>query len=267
MQQISPEAPEATSQFGLPFTTSQVQPGAALTTYPFSAAGKLFFSEPSGDYVCSASVVRLRIVVTAGHCIASPANGTAPASFFSNWAFVPGYNNGSAPFGMWTPWAVGTTTEWYYGDGSVPNAQDIGMLIMNDQSYAQIGVWVGYLGYKTNSLAGNNVTMLGYPCNLDNCEIMERTDAGNGISGGNNTYEFGSAAGGGASGGPWVQDFGTPPTSTGAGSQNWALGANYLVAVTSYGPTGSQGYLGASELDSSFTDLLNILCTAAPGNC
>lgn len=265
-------SPEAKSQFGLPFTTSEVQPTASQLTYPFSTAGKLFFTEQGvGDFVCSAAALRPNIVVTAGHCVAYPSTNASLRHFYTNWLFVPAYNNGAAPYGQWIPSAAGITGEWYGGDGSVPNAQDVGMLVMQEQSIGgtvyRLGDIVGWLGYSTQSLAGNQVTMLGYPCNLDNCAIMERTDAGNSTNGGNNTEIYGSASGGGASGGPWIQDFGTDPVSTGAGNQNWPLGLNYLVAVTSYGPSGTQGYLGASILDSSFLSLLNTVCGLSSRNC
>jgi V8-like Glu-specific endopeptidase len=35
-------------------------------------------------------------VSTAGHCV-----NEGPGDFATNWAFVPAYNNGSAPFGTW----------------------------------------------------------------------------------------------------------------------------------------------------------------------
>lgn len=177
--------------------------------------------------------------------------------------FVPAYSNGSAPVGTWTANTVWVTNTWYQSDGSVPNAQDVGMLVMNDRSGRKIWTYTGYLGYATNALANNNVTMLGYPCNLDNCGRLESTGAQTYASGGNNTYIFGSAMRGGASGGPWIQDFGVNPTS----NPVVTLGLNYLVAVTSYGPVAtSPAYLGASVLDSRFTSMLTSACAGA-GNC
>ena len=38
--------PEAIGTFGLPFTTARVFPDAAVSTYPYRAAGKLFFRDP-----------------------------------------------------------------------------------------------------------------------------------------------------------------------------------------------------------------------------
>ena len=90
--------------------------------------------------------------------------------FYSNWLFVPAYNAGAAPMGSWTANTEYVTNAWYHSDGSVPNQQDVGMLVINDLAGGApetIGTVTGYLGYFTNQLANNNVTMLGYPCNLD----------------------------------------------------------------------------------------------------
>lgn len=205
--------------------------------------------------------------MTAGHCVASPSTNSALRRFYTNFMFVPAYNNGSAPFSAWSANVVATTNEWWTGDGTVPNAQDVGMMVMNDQNGYRIGDLVGWFGYLTSALAQNELSMIGYPANLDSGEIMERNDSGASVTGSNNTVIYGTAFGEGASGGPWVQDFGVDPTSTGAGNPVWPLGKNYIVGVTSYGPTGTQGYEGASILDSSFVNLLNLVCEQASGNC
>lgn len=261
------DGPAANSQYGLPFTTSEVEPAATRISYPYITTGKLYFTDPGvGNFVCSASVLRIGLVVTAGHCVYQPQTATKTAHFYSNFMFVPAYDNKVEPAGRWFPIQEGTTGEWAGGGDTVPNAQDVGMMVMYTNNGYKIGQITGYLGYYTNQLSGNNVTMLGYPCNLDNCEVMIRTDAGNSISGGNNTYEYGSASAGGASGGPWVQDFGSNPVST--GGKTWYLGNNYLVSVTSYQPSdGLGGYLGGSDLNGSFLDLMSKICNANPGNC
>src|ERR1041385_1362984 len=68
--------PDATTpnSFGAVFTTSRVFPDVAIDSYPYLTAGKLFFYDPGqgGYYVCSAWVLRPRIVMTAGHCVTHP---------------------------------------------------------------------------------------------------------------------------------------------------------------------------------------------------
>ena len=70
--------------------------------------------------------------------------------------------------------------------------------------------------------------MLGYPCNFDSCNIMQRVDTSDhrvppGYSG-TNAFEYGSDMTGGSSGGPWVENFGTGPAPSGAttcATQSW----------------------------------------------
>jgi V8-like Glu-specific endopeptidase len=89
-QAQSGDIPGATSSFGAYFTTSRVFPNKATKTYPYRTAGKLFFTKQGvGDFVCSASVLRPRIVVTAGHCVAQASTDPAVRHFYTNWLFIP----------------------------------------------------------------------------------------------------------------------------------------------------------------------------------
>ena len=271
--------PEATSSFGAFFTTLRVFPDAATTTYPYRTVGQLFFTDPrtGGNFVCSASVLRLRVLVMAGHCVAHGSPTPSDRYFYSKFLFVPSEKSGSAPNGVWT-WSFVTTTNDWFNDGSVPNQQDVGMLVMVDQRLGgggpfKIGQITGFLGYRyctsTNCsnppLAHNNLTMIGYPCNLDNCARMEQTNAQNFAFGGSNTWIYGSVMRGGSSGGPWIQDFGVAPS----GAPGGLLGNNFVTAVTSYGPVAtSPKYLGASAFDARFFTLLNFACShAGSGGC
>jgi len=269
--------PESNSSYGYPYTETPVFPTSSeVKNFPYSASGHLFFTitksggiDPPGNYQCSASIVKARILVTAGHCLGSPIVNGKGFFYYSNWLFIPADINGSAPFGSWT-WSYGIVASgWYNGTGAVPNTEDWAYLILNDNNGVKIGSKVGHLGWATNSLSGNNVTELGYPCNLDNCEYMQQTQAQVDASGGSNTYLTGSAGGGGASGGPWVLDFGVGDTCSGNGCPTGlnGLAGNYLVAVTSYAPNGTVGYLGASQFNSDFSNELTTLCNRNSGNC
>src|SRR5215813_661648 len=76
-----------------PNTTYTLDPsyGRAVTpytAYPYSAIGRLFFTEPSvGDFVCSAAATyggaALNVVWTAGHCVANGGH----SQFYTNWLF------------------------------------------------------------------------------------------------------------------------------------------------------------------------------------
>jgi V8-like Glu-specific endopeptidase len=257
------------------YTTTRVFPySTEPKVYPYRAAGHLFFTiqqsggiDPPGNYECTASVIRQRIVVTAGHCVGSPSS--SGFFFYENWMFIPADINGTAPYGTWTWGVVYVSGGWENGTGAVPNPEDWGMFVMQDNNGKTIGATVGWLGWHTNLLANNNITQLGYPGNLDNSAYMEQNQSQIEGSGGSNTYIDGSAEGPGSSGGPWIAGFGDGPKCTGTGCPTGTsgLGINTVVGVTSYGPTGTIGYEGASEFNSDFVTLYNSACGQASGNC
>lgn len=77
------------------------------------ALGKVFFSSGSSNYVCSGTATtsgNKAVVTTAGHCV-----NEGPGAFFTNWAFVPAYENGSRPHGTWAATKLFTTTQWANG--------------------------------------------------------------------------------------------------------------------------------------------------------
>ncbi|HZB74742.1 MAG TPA: hypothetical protein VE526_00865 [Solirubrobacteraceae bacterium] len=78
---------------------------------PYDARhGKVFFSDGGSNYVCSGTAITSRnesVVWTAGHCV-----NEGPGGNFTNWAFVPAYRDGAAPFGKWAARTLATTGEW-----------------------------------------------------------------------------------------------------------------------------------------------------------
>jgi hypothetical protein len=78
--------------------------------------GRVFFTINGGNYSCSAAVITASnqdCVITAGHCVYDYAS----QQWASNWIFVPQYNKGSTPFGIWVARSLITKLFWMnYGD-------------------------------------------------------------------------------------------------------------------------------------------------------
>ena len=167
--------PKARGNFDLDFTSSRLIPEDARMSWPYRAVGKLFFTDDGSNFVCSASVMSKRVVVTAGHCVFSDGD------FVSNIMFAPAFHEGQAPFGTWTSNFVATTDEWM-ADESVPNASDWGILVMDDQTFdgalRKIGDVTGWVGWILNKLAPNQVHILGYPGNIDRGQRMHQVTTG-----------------------------------------------------------------------------------------
>ena len=250
------------------YSSSRLIPTTARLTYPYRAAGKLFFTKPGeGDFVCSAAVLRPRIILTAGHCAHSGSNGSD--GFFGNFEFIPAFHQGNAELFRWTGvWAV-TTGSWATSGNTFPNRADFAILEMRDRIVSgntrRIGEITGYYGYQTSALIPNHVKMIGYPVGFDNGWVMHQVDAGHYAAGGAETVLYGSDMRGGSSGGPWVENFGVASNGQTGGL---AFRPNRIVGVTSYlfiDP--AIKLLGSSVLNDEFLQILDIACNRRAGNC
>jgi len=72
-----------------------------------SAFGKVFFSDGTYNYVCSGTALAGNVVWTAGHCV-----NEGPGRFYTKFVFVPGYRDGSAPWGRFPAPQLDTTDRW-----------------------------------------------------------------------------------------------------------------------------------------------------------
>jgi V8-like Glu-specific endopeptidase len=261
-----------------PYSTSQVnaQNDQTSSFYPYSAAGKLFFTAGGSTYNCSASLIKPGIVVTAGHCVAD--FGTR--QYYSNWQFVPAYHNGSAPYGVWAVKSAIVLASYYDGTDSCAQSgivcqDDVAVLKLVAQSGRYPGISAGWFtygwnGYGFNSAGQALINQLGYPLALDGGEYMERNDSQGTITSklSNNTV-IGSLMTGGSSGGPWLVNLGLPPSLSRTAFGSAAV-HNAVVGVTSWGYTGDDTIKqqGASSFTSNnIVALVNAACTAAPGAC
>ena len=176
-----------------------------LAEYPWVTMGTFFFTIPGqGDYRCSASVAYERVVWTAGHCVYSPGTG-----WHTNAVFVPAYQDGSAPFGVFSAYDLATLNPWR-DEGNL--AYDIGMAALSDLNNQTLGETVGWLGSAFNLPPWRLLySAFGYPSNLGNngrylmsCvgDRWLREDAV-----GPDPVAIGCDMTSGSSGGPWLIKF------------------------------------------------------------
>lgn len=269
----------ASMEFGSvdhPFTTARNDgPGSKNTSYPARASGRLFFKDGSSSFVCSAALIRRGLVVTAAHCVA----GFGQNRFYAGWQFIPGYRNGSAPYGVWTASAAQVPAAYLSGMDrcSVPGVvceNDVAVLILTPKNGAYPGTntgWygVGYDGYGFTAGRLTQITQIGYPVCLDSGRVQVRNDSFGYVSDvdSGNTV-IGSLMCGGASGGPWLVNFGARPVLTGttAGADS---ASNVVVGVSSWGfTTSGPKEMGASPFTSeNIKALIDRACVAAPSAC
>jgi V8-like Glu-specific endopeptidase len=258
-----------------PFSTARADlfPSATNQQYPYRAAGKLFFTINGAGYVCSASLIKRGVIVTAAHCVVNYGKNQV----YSNWQFVPGYRSGWAPYGTWTVAGGAVLPSYLYGTDNcysygVVCPDDVAVLVLNTQNGGYPGTATGWLGYGWNGYGFvNNTTeiaQLGYPIGLDNALLMERNDSQGYVNStfSNNTV-LGSNMNGGSSGGPWVVNFGIAPTLT--GETNGSAPGEAVVGVTSWGYLSTAPKeMGASPFTSgNIAVLVDGECNQFPAAC
>lgn len=276
--------------FGLsnhPFSTARADLASGLTKaqtptntmYPYRATGKLFFMIGSDTFVCSGSLIKRGLVVTAAHCVTD--YGTK--KLFTNFKFVPGYRQGTAPYRVWTASRVWIPTGYFNGAATqcAPNAprvvckDDVAIVELAPQTNPTYpGTSTGWYGYRWNQWGVTSggltqVTQLGYPVALDGGVLMQRTDSQGFVASASlmsNTI-IGSLMTGGSSGGPWLNNFGIQPVST--ETVGTYATPNIVVGVTSWGYTDATiKQQGASPFTSTnIVTLVNSACAGSDPRC
>jgi hypothetical protein len=135
------------------------------TDAPFSFVGTLFFTEPAGDFRCSASVTYgdagLDTIWTAGHCVADGGR----SKFFTNWRFCPAWNNNApSALGCWDWAAVSVPNEWFVNGAFTRDFAAIQLRPTGTVVAAHVVNAVGGgFGFAWNLGRAQNWVHLGYP--------------------------------------------------------------------------------------------------------
>jgi hypothetical protein len=179
------EAPDAAARYaavgGRTSAVEGVEIAAAESTlFPNSANGKLFgtYEVRIGpheyrreDYVCSGSVFKSSsvakapgdVVLTAGHCVIDPETGTVTNEEL---IFIPGYRNGTAPYGVWHAEFFTTTESWKKTakTGSTANeGGDLAFVSLREDNGQDVDEVVGSLGIAFDGVCNQTYTQFGYP--------------------------------------------------------------------------------------------------------
>ncbi len=227
-----------------PAGTTPVRPNHVSMTYPYRAAGKLYFKDGASSFVCSASLIRRGLVVTAAHCVASFGN----RRYYTNFQYVPARYNTLAPYGIWNGEAAYVMTSYFNGTETcavqgVVCPNDVAVIRIAPQSGAFPGTATGWFGYGTNGYGftpGNLalINQLGYPVSHDSGLIMQRTDSQGFVSASNsNNTIWGSRQTGGSSGGPELVNLGIRSALNSTAPLGSEANSNTVVGVTSWGYT------------------------------
>jgi V8-like Glu-specific endopeptidase len=210
----------------------------AITAYPKSTVGKLFFSLGGQNWVCSASVIGRSTLITAGHC-----NSDGAGNFATNRLFCPSYKNGANPSrGCWSVVTSVVSNQWHNSgdpdyDYSCLVTAASGTVVAN-----KIGNVTGTLGRAWNFNPSQAVRTFGYPQAAPFTGGTLQTTASTEwythdfTLGGQISKIIGSDLTGGSSGGPWILGWtgGLAETADTDASQATDPGTNWVNGINSH---------------------------------
>lgn len=120
-------------------------------------AGRVFFKFDGQDASCSGDTVtsgNASTVITAGHCV------KLEGKWHTDWVFVPGYDNGSAPYGEWPAKRTLTTSQW---EADEDINYDVGAAVVQQVGGQNLTDVVGGQGIAFNQERGQKMHAFGYP--------------------------------------------------------------------------------------------------------
>ncbi|HYB15464.1 MAG TPA: serine protease [Streptosporangiaceae bacterium] len=149
-----------------PWREPGYQPGpsaSAPAAEPGARVGALFEHDASGNHFCTASVVASpgrNLLISAAHCI----NGGKGGGYRQDIVFIPGYRDGQAPYGIWTPARLVVAPQWM--NSSDPD-YDVGFVVLKPQDGKNIEDVLGADQLGIDPGYQNQVRVTGYPSSAD----------------------------------------------------------------------------------------------------
>lgn len=214
-----------------------IAPGSALTAH-----GKVFFSDGGTNYVCSGTALAGNVVWTAGHCV-----NEGPGGFYANFAFVPAYRDGSAPYGTFPATSLMTTSDWSgLGEWGV----DVGAAVPATNGSGQtLEQAVVERTITFNSSTNQAYSVYGYPAAKKfNGQRMRVC---------NTAYKYIDSSGD-------PDTIGVPCDMTGGSSGGgWITSSGQLASVTSYGYSSLKNVLFGPHLETAAQQLYSDAVAAA----
>ena len=168
-----------------------------------SQVGALFSGGLSGSHHCTASVVDSPggdIIVTAAHCLTT---GTTTSD-----VFVPGYRDGSAPYGVWQISSVVEASAWTNG-GDVDD--DVAFAVVKPLNGRTVESVAGSYTLGTTGTSNATVQLTGYPSATN--EPISCTGSSNAFTA-TQLQVYCTDYTGGTSGSGWISDY-DPTTGSG----------------------------------------------------
>ncbi|MEV4758901.1 hypothetical protein AB0J86_27915 [Micromonospora sp. NPDC049559] len=174
----------------------------AATASP--GVGKVFFTDTAGeDWVCSGGTINnptANLVSTAGHCVHGGRRGT----WHKNWVYVPYYDHGAAPYGVWAAkqfTSVAGWTDWSF------LWWDFAFVNVWPRSGKKLVHTTGGHGISFNQPKQMPITLLGYPSAPPFDGQWQQYCQGTMKAGGAQRVRLGCPMTQGSSGGPFLQSY------------------------------------------------------------
>ena len=235
------------SRAGLPATGNARDAGRGdarisgdVSSLPLKWAGKLFYRQPEGGYVCSGQFVTYNVVLTAAHCLRDDATG----AWFDDFSFRLQYDKGRESGAYGYDCAM-TKHGWVVADGG-QWAYDYGLIRVQGRSQT------GHFGWHINwpSETYLRVPKVGYPSDILNGQVIQM-DTGPLVDVPGESDMLSLRHGnprnaGGSSGGAWVGNFSRSATGNG----------NRVISVTSHHRGDDTTVSYGVRLGTGFAELL-----------